>query len=71
MVSKHEVHETYANLIVDDDLFENEEKWLDDCKNYFLKLDIDAKCYVEYVSTQVAETRPGEHEQHSSVMILM
>ena len=26
VVSKHE---TYANLIVDDDLFENEENWLD------------------------------------------
>ena len=32
VVSKHE---TYANLIVNDDLFENEEKWLDDCQNYF------------------------------------
>ncbi len=32
VVSKHEA---YANLIVDDELFENEEKWLDECQAAF------------------------------------
>ena len=47
VVSKHEI---YANLIVDDKLFEQEEQWLDECQNFFLKIDIEAKCYVETVS---------------------
>ena len=40
VVSKHEI---YANLIVDDKLFEQEEQWLDECQNFFLKIDIEAK----------------------------
>ncbi len=68
MVSKHEA---YANLIVDDELFENEEKWLDECQNYFLKIDIDAKCYVEHVSAKISEINLSQNEQHSSGMIGM
>ena len=47
MVSKREI---YANFIVYDKLFEQEEQWLDECQNFFLKIDIEAKCYVETVS---------------------
>lgn len=64
-------HEIYANLIVEDKLFEKEEQWLDECQNFFLKIDIDAKCYVEHVSAKVGEVNPSENEQHSSGMIGM
>ena len=57
VVSKHE---TYANLIVDDKEFEKEENWLDECQNYFLKIDIDAKGYIEH--------EHPENQQQSSGM---
>ena len=66
-VSKHEI---YANLIVDDTLFEQEEQWLDECQNFFLKIDIEAKCYEETVSGKGVEN-PEENEQQSSGMIGM
>ena len=31
-------HESYANLIEDDELFIQEELWLEQCQNEFLKL---------------------------------
>ena len=65
MVSKHE---TYANLIVDDKEFEKEENWLDECQNYFLKIDMDAKGYIEHVSAKVAEISLSENQQQSSGM---
>ena len=34
-------HESYANLIEDDELFIQEELWLEQCQNEFLKLKID------------------------------
>ncbi|XP_028413778.1 uncharacterized protein LOC114536622 [Dendronephthya gigantea] len=71
VVSKHE---TYANLIVDDEAFANEEKWLDECQNYFLKTEIDAKSYIESVITKVADIslhQNEQNEQHSSGMIGM
>ena len=43
-------HESYANLIEEDELFEQEELWLDQCQNEFLKLEIDTKQYIESVS---------------------
>ena len=65
VVSKHE---TYANLIVDDKEVEKEENWLDECQNYFLKIDIDAKGYIEHVSAKVAEISLSENPQQSSRM---
>jgi hypothetical protein len=50
VVSKHEL---YANLIDQDEQFEQEEQWLDECQTFFLKLDIDAKCYIENVSAKI------------------
>ena len=43
-------HEDYRNLIIENNDFETEEKWLDDCENDFLKLDNNAKCYIEKIS---------------------
>ena len=64
-----EKHEIYANLIVDDEQFEIEEQWLNE--SYFLKLDIDAKCYVEQVSAKNFKENPSKNEQLSSGMIAM
>ena len=66
-----EKHEIYANLIVDDKQFEIEEQWLNECQSYFLKLDIDAKCYVEHVSAKNYKDNPSKNEQLSSGMIGM
>jgi len=68
VVSKHE---TYANLIVDDKEFEKEENWLDECQNYFLKIDIEAKGYIELVLAKAAEISRSENQQQSSGMIGM
>ena len=66
-----EKHEIYANLIVDDEQFEIEEQWLNECQSYFLKLDIDAKCYLEHVSAKNYKDNPSKNEQLSSGMIGM
>ena len=31
-------HEALASLITDDSVFETEEKWLDECQQYYLKI---------------------------------
>ena len=48
VVSKQEI---YSDLIVDEKLFEQDlgEQWIDSCQNFFLKTDIEAKCYLETV----------------------
>lgn len=58
-------------MIVDDEEFEKEENWLDECQNNFLKIDIDAKGYIEHVSAKVAEISLSENQQQSSGMIGM
>ena len=44
LVSKHE---EYTNLLEDDEEFEKEELWIESCQSSFMKLDIDAKNYIE------------------------
>jgi hypothetical protein len=66
VVSKHEL---YANLIDQDEQFEQEEQWLDECQTFFLKLDIDAKCYIENVSAKISKSSLEENPQNSSGMI--
>ena len=44
LVSKHE---EYTNLLEDDEELEKEELWIDSCQSSFMKLDIDAKNYIE------------------------
>ena len=64
-------HELYANLIDQDEQFEQEEQWLDECQTFFLKLDIDAKCYIENVSAKISKSSLEENPQNSSGMIGM
>ena len=45
-------HEEYTSLIVSDEDFETEEQWLEDCLNEFRKPHINAKCYVEKLSSK-------------------
>lgn len=64
-------HDEYANLIVEDEDFETEEQWLEDCQNNFLKLDIDAKRYIEEVSAKNSENNVEINEQKASGMLGM
>ena len=64
-------HEDYTKLIIEDDDFETEEKWLDDCQNDFLKLDNDAKCYIEKISLTNSEIHGVEESGQSSGMLGM
>ena len=64
-------HEEYTKLIIEDDDFETEEKWLDDCQNDFLKLDNDAKCYIEKISLTNSEIHGVEESGQSSGMLGM
>ena len=60
-------HEEYTNLIIEDEDFQTEEKWLDDCQNDFLKLDNEAKSYVEKISLTNSETHVVEESAGPSL----
>ena len=49
-------HEALASLITDDNVFETEEKWLDECQQYYLKIYIFAKKYIETVVKPVTDS---------------
>lgn len=36
-------HEEYTQLILDDEAFEQEEKWLEECEDFYLEMEIGAK----------------------------
>ena len=40
-------HEGFASLIVPDTEYQKEEDWLDECQQYYLKIDVAAKNYIE------------------------
>lgn len=42
-------HEDYARHIEDDEAYETEEKWLSDCQEIFMRLEVDAKMFIESV----------------------
>ena len=62
-------HEENTSLIVSDEDFETEEHWLEDCQNEFLKLDINAKCYVEKLSSKCSENTVEKSARNPSGMI--
>ena len=64
-------HESYANLIEEDELFEQEELWLDQCQNEFLKLEIDTKQYIESVSKNLSKVTLKQNDLSFSGMIGM
>ena len=49
-------HEAFASLIVDDTEYQKEEVWLDECQQYYLKIDVAAKNYIESVVVHVNES---------------
>jgi hypothetical protein len=49
-------HEEFTSLITDDNEFEKEEKWLAECQEYFLRIDLEVKTYVEHVDAENSET---------------
>ena len=46
LVSKHE---EYATLIDDDEAYAKEEEWLANCQEVFMRLDVDAKMFIESI----------------------
>lgn len=40
-------HEDYTKLIEDDAVYENEEKWMTECQETFLRLEVDGKMFIE------------------------
>ena len=59
LVSKHE---EYTLLIEDDSVFENEEAWLEECQEAFLKLKIDTEDYLK----EVTNLQNKDHSKGSS-----
>lgn len=49
-------HEEYAALIEDDEAYEKEEEWLADCQHTFMKLEVDAKMFIE------SKKQPGSND---------
>ena len=58
-------HEAYKSLIVSDEDFQTEEQWLTDCQNEFLKLYINAKCYIEKLCSKCSENTVEEKHAKS------
>ena len=48
-------HEEYAQLILDDEAFELEEKWLEECEDFYLEMEICAKDYSKMKSALKGE----------------
>ena len=42
-------HEGFTNLLEDDEEFEKEESWIDECQICFMRLHVDAKNYMESI----------------------
>ena len=49
-------HKAFASLIADDTEYQKEEDWLDECQEYYLKIDVVAKNYIESVVIHVNES---------------
>ena len=43
-------HEALASLITNDDEFEQEEAWLEECQTFYLRTDVGAKTYIESIA---------------------
>ena len=48
-------HEEYTQLIQDDEAFEAEEKWLEECEDFYLQMEIGAKDYSKAKSVSESE----------------
>ena len=48
-------HEEYTQLIQDDEAFEAEEKWLEECEDFYLQMEIGAKDYSKAKSVSKGE----------------
>ena len=55
-------HEALTSLITDDDEFDKEEKWLAECQEYFLRIDLGVKTYIESVNVEISATELQQPE---------
>eukprot|EP00057_Strongylocentrotus_purpuratus_P016422 XP_011670896.1 PREDICTED: uncharacterized protein LOC105441474 [Strongylocentrotus purpuratus] len=59
-------HEAYTEKIENDEEFNKEELWLDECQNYFCKLQIREKDYISQMSSSQEPQQPTERDEESS-----
>ena len=52
-------HEEYAKLIDDEEDYQTEEQWLAECQETFMKLEVDAKMFVENVKLSESKGSDG------------
>ena len=52
-------HEELTSLIMDDNEFEREEAWLKECHEFFLKIDLGAKMYLDSDNVEISKTDSG------------
>ena len=55
-------HEALTSLITDDEKFDKEEKWLAECQEYFLRIDLGVKTYIEMVNVEISATELQQPE---------
>ena len=58
-------HEDYTKLIEDDSAYETEEQWLSECQETFMRLEVDAKMFVESVEHDLATNGNLSKEKES------
>ncbi|XP_041456247.1 uncharacterized protein LOC121408709 [Lytechinus variegatus] len=59
-------HASYTEVVEDDDEFEKEELWMDECHNSFMKLQIIERDYCKVDESFREVTQPQEHQQGAS-----
>ena len=52
-------HEEYTKLIDDEEDYQTEEQWLAECQETFMKLEVDAKMFVENVKLSESKGSDG------------
>ena len=71
LVSKH-AYEEYILLIEDDNVFEGEEAWLEECQETFLKLKIDTEDYLKEITIlQNQDHSKGSPKPHEKTIIII
>lgn len=59
-----EKHEDYTKLIEDDEEFEKEETWFGDCQDMFMRLEIQAKEYIDKTPGKAKDMQENPHKSN-------
>lgn len=55
-------HEEYAKHIEEDEAYEKEEEWLTNCQETFMRLEVDAKMFIESLEKSVSSDLDGNQD---------